>query len=354
MFIPEADIFCKVIDNYGDAGFSLRLARDLCARGMQIRLFCDHPETIIEIASTADLSSAKLKILPWPAAAEYRPAGTVIEAFSCRPEEALLQKLREVRPLLIAVDYLCAENFAEECHGLPTFSDGLQGYFFFPGFTRRTGGLIIEDEFRKLYQDSRELPDDGRRPLQVSLFCYQGAGLEKLLNFLKKSSRRCEITAFTGQTAAALSRIYGTELTANEQVTDRNLKIKISKMLPQPDYDRLLLHCDLNLVRGEDSFARAQLCGRPFLWQIYVQEQEYHKVKLEAFFQAMQQYLPAADLSWLKALNFSYCGFGSKLEELNPDDCLARWRQTAAGWAAYLHSLKPLGAALVDFIKEKS
>ncbi|KAI1696430.1 hypothetical protein Ddc_20441 [Ditylenchus destructor] len=35
------DLFCRVIDNYGDIGVSLRLARDLAHRGDEVRLWCD-------------------------------------------------------------------------------------------------------------------------------------------------------------------------------------------------------------------------------------------------------------------------------------------------------------------------
>jgi uncharacterized repeat protein (TIGR03837 family) len=53
--------------------------------------------------------------------------------------------------------------------------------------------------------------------------------------------------------------------------------------LPLDEYDRLLWRCDINFVRGEDSFVRAQWAGRPFVWQIYQQEEAAHMVKLEAF-----------------------------------------------------------------------
>jgi uncharacterized repeat protein (TIGR03837 family) len=53
--------------------------------------------------------------------------------------------------------------------------------------------------------------------------------------------------------------------------------------LTQTDYDHLLWACDLNVVRGEDSFVRAQWAGRPFLWQIYPQHDGVHAAKRTAF-----------------------------------------------------------------------
>ena len=34
-------LFCRVVDNHGDAGFCLRLARELVARGETVQLFID-------------------------------------------------------------------------------------------------------------------------------------------------------------------------------------------------------------------------------------------------------------------------------------------------------------------------
>ena len=45
----------------------------------------------------------------------------------------------------------------------------------------------------------------------------------------------------------------------------------------------MLWACDVNFVRGEDSFARAQWAGRPFVWHIYPQAQNAHQIKLDAF-----------------------------------------------------------------------
>jgi hypothetical protein len=53
--------------------------------------------------------------------------------------------------------------------------------------------------------------------------------------------------------------------------------------LPQVRYDELLWACDLNFVRGEDSFVRAQWAAKPFVWQIYPQAEDAHRVKLDAF-----------------------------------------------------------------------
>ena len=45
----------------------------------------------------------------------------------------------------------------------------------------------------------------------------------------------------------------------------------------------MLAACDFNLVRGEDSFVRAQWAARPLLWAAYRQDQEAHLDKLSAW-----------------------------------------------------------------------
>ncbi|MBA2674559.1 elongation factor P maturation arginine rhamnosyltransferase EarP, partial [Ramlibacter sp.] len=64
---------------------------------------------------------------------------------------------------------------------------------------------------------------------------------------------------------------------------DSRLGIQFLPLMPQPEYDHLLWSCDLNFVRGEDSLVRALWAGRPFVWQIYPQDDGAHHAKLDAF-----------------------------------------------------------------------
>ena len=64
--------------------------------------------------------------------------------------------------------------------------------------------------------------------------------------------------------------------------------------VPQSEFDALLWASDLNFVRGEDSFVRAQWAAKPLVWHIYPQDDNAHHVKLDAF---LDRYLsdPSAD-----------------------------------------------------------
>jgi uncharacterized repeat protein (TIGR03837 family) len=68
--------------------------------------------------------------------------------------------------------------------------------------------------------------------------------------------------------------------------------LHVVPFVPQERYDELLWACDINFVRGEDSFVRAQWAARPLVWHIYRQEHDAHLAKLDAF---VNRY--AADLS---------------------------------------------------------
>ncbi len=65
------------------------------------------------------------------------------------------------------------------------------------------------------------------------------------------------------------------------------LEVQYLPFLPQHKYDDLLASCDLNFVRGEDSFVRAQLAGRPLVWHIYPQAEDAHLTKLQAFLELL-------------------------------------------------------------------
>ena len=155
------DIFCRVIDNYGDAGVCLHLGRNLSTQesactqesAFQVRLFCDDLTVMHTIANAADYTNPNLSLCPWKAPLDhYEPSDVVIGAFGCRFDTTTLAALQRSqqqgeRPLIINLEYLSAESWVEDCHLLPSLADGLTCYFLFPGFTARTGGLNLDRAF---------------------------------------------------------------------------------------------------------------------------------------------------------------------------------------------------------------
>lgn len=351
MNYKKYDIFCDVIDNYGDAGFSLRLARTLSEKDIEVRLFCNNLETLYTITDRQDLSNQLLKISTWPVCESYQPSDIVIEAFSCRLPDILNKKLRENRSLVIELEYLTAEKFAEDCHGLSSSADGLNSYFFFPGFSNKTGGLIFE---QKLLNKKRSLEEHihQQTKINVSLFSYKNHNITKIINNLLKAKAGVKITVFKGLALDNVNNILNLNLKPRDQHISGNLELKAVAMCNQNKYDEILLSSDLNCVRGEESVVRAMLCGKPFLWQIYPQSEQAHITKLNSLFDRMSEYLPEYqhDIEIIRTFNLEYNGVESK-QHLPPLlEFLPKWKQVCDKWSLHLIKLGSLTDNLIKFI----
>ncbi|MEK9952728.1 MAG: elongation factor P maturation arginine rhamnosyltransferase EarP [Curvibacter sp.] len=301
------DIFCQVIDNYGDIGVCWRLARQLAARGQAVRLWVDDASALQWMAPQG---CAGVEIHPWttPLALDDLPPGQVlVEAFGCDIPPAFVQRYVDWRAAdrqparWINLEYLSAERYVERSHGLPSPvmqgpGRGLSKRFFFPGFTPATGGLLREPDLlqrqarfdRSDWLAAQGLQAAPDRPL-VSLFCYEPAALPGLLALLAGQHAQLLVTAGRARAAVrACARPAGLEVHELPHLT-------------QDDYDHLLWACDLNFVRGEDSLVRALWAGRPFVWQIYPQHDDAHHTKLEALLRQIQA--PASLQAWHRTWN---------------------------------------------------
>jgi len=195
-------------------------------------------------------------------------------------------------PVWVNLEYLSAEDWIDRFHGLPsTHADGLTEHFFYPGFTAGSGGLLRErdlttrrDAFHRDNGAARFLPDLGVRrdpdETTASILCYPDAPLDELVRRLSHAAKRLHLVIPQGAVARATT---AADAAALSKASHGRLRITQVPFLPQQDFDRLLWSCDLNFVRGEDSFVRAIWSGKPFVWQIYPQAEAAHLPKLEAF-----------------------------------------------------------------------
>ena len=204
------NIFCDVIDNFGDAGVCLRLGRDLCNKKEQVNLFCNDLETIKKIIKKDDTKNQYLKISLWPKKennVELRD--TVIQAFSVRLPEYIYSNIKKNKALVINLEYLTAEPFADDCHKLPSYSDGIESFFFFPGFTNKTGGLVIEDTFLKKLKNKNDLLKYQfknkfiNKDSYITLFSYENQNvnyiLKNLSEFAEGKNKSLTIIVFEGK-----------------------------------------------------------------------------------------------------------------------------------------------------------
>jgi len=284
------DLFCKVIDNYGDIGVCWRLARQLAARGQAVRLWVDDASALRWMAPQG---CAGVEVRAWTAPlllADLAPADVLVEAFGCEvPDEFVTRyvgwRAADGHPAAwINLEYLSAESYVERSHGLPSPvmrgpGRGLGKRFFYPGFTAATGGLLREPgllDRQAGFDRTAWLGRQGITPIagahRISLFCYEPAALPDLLESLVHQATPVQLLVTAGRATAAVQAC----------ALPPGLAVHYLPYLTQDDYDHLLWSCDLNFVRGEDSLVRALWAGQPFVWQIYPQHDDAHHAKLEA------------------------------------------------------------------------
>lgn len=366
------DIFCRVVDNFGDIGVCWRLARQLANEfGVTVRLWVDDLRTFSRLCPTISVTTPLQRIDsieighwtdPFPL---VEPADVVIEAFACElPESYVAEMARKpVAPVWINLEYLSAEEWVEECHGMPSHHPRLPltKYFFFPGFTAKTGGLICEKGSSVSFDDVEAtnnwlasrigVPAPRKGGMTISLFCYDNAALPDLLDTWSAGEMPIRLLVTPGYAQEQVSRWFDRQLVPGQPLEKKALTAQAIPFLSQPEYDRLLRSCDLNFVRGEDSFVRAQWAGKPFVWQIYPQSEHVHLVKLEAFLSRYLTANPASDV--VRSLWSAWNG-GNSMETawatyLPSREMLA---EHAKEWAGQLDQVGNLADNLTRFVHQ--
>ena len=319
------DIFCRVVDNYGDIGVTWRLARQLVAeQGLAVRLWVDDLGAFVRVCPQADAHAwqqgqAGVEVRRWPTS--WQPvevADVVIGAFGCRLPAEYIEalRLRTTPALWLNLEYLSAEDWVQGCHGLASpQANGLRTLFFFPGFTDKTGGLLREGTLlaRRAAFEADSVArtaflgglgvhvEEGAR--LISLFAYENGQLGNWLDALAEDGQPSHLLVPEGRILANVRQwLDESGLSVGDVRRKGALTVQILPFVSQDDYDRLLWACDFNAVRGEDSFVRAQWAGKPLLWHIYVQDENAHWEKLEAFLTLYRQGLSEKAADALAAL----------------------------------------------------
>lgn len=348
------DIFCRVIDNFGDIGVCWRLARQLAnEHGLRVRLWVDELDCLVPLCPEIDCTRLTqqhqgVDVCRWMSSfADVAAAAVVIEAFACALPAVYVEAMaaRATPPCWINLEYLTAEHWAEEWHGLvsphPTLP--LRKSFFFPGFSEQSGGLLRE---KMLFQqrDAYLGQVPARDTLEISLFCYDHAPVGELLDALADGSQRVRCHVPPGKPLAAVAAHLG----SSEVQQIGNLELLPIPFLSQTAYDELLWRCDINFVRGEDSFVRAQWAGKPLVWQIYPQEDAAHWPKLTAFVDCYGKHLAADSRAALERLFYAW-NRGDGVRAAWPDFLAQRTALAAAAgdWADALGKQPDLASRLV-------
>ncbi|MGO3123144.1 MAG: elongation factor P maturation arginine rhamnosyltransferase EarP [Advenella sp.] len=414
---PHIDIFCRVVDNFGDIGVCWRLARSLHLEwSAHVRLWVDDLTVFRQLAPAVQPELDEqlvedIRIIHWTDnQTAHTPAQLVIEAFACDPPAQYIDAMPGHTKLWLNLEYLSAESWTAGFHAQPSPQrNGVTKYFFFPGFSDQTGGLIGEaglSERRRSWMHSSTkkkqflqrlgLPQ-AQAYLQadtlfVSLFCYASAPYRSLLHALRKS-RRPVVLLVPQSVLPQLERDATTQLHGAVSIPDTGMgnapasspdavpeaapqtTMQAKKpapsednaaqdqqtplpgvtllripFLPQDEYDQLLWLCDLNFVRGEDSFVRAIWSRKPFLWQIYEQSDDTHLKKLQAWLALFpgHEETKAMMRSWNSPSRHAY--FTNQLTALlNTPGQLDSWRRSCRTFAENLSKNKTLSESIRIF-----
>ncbi|WP_233850705.1 elongation factor P maturation arginine rhamnosyltransferase EarP [Paraburkholderia sp. HD33-4] len=373
------DIFCAVIDNFGDIGVCWRLARQLAREhGWQVRVFVDDLHAFRRLCPSLALERARQTIddiviehwhEPSHAGDTLEVADVVIEAFACELPPVYIAAMagRARAPLWLNLEYLSAEDWIADFHLRPSPHPryALSKTFFFPGLGPSTGGVLKErdlDAARAAFEGSPAARTDwwrnatGHPPppadaTVVSLFAYENPAVDSLLEQWRDSASPIVLLVPEGRISGALARFFGLpSFAAGTYATRGNLTAHALAFTEQPCYDALLWASDVNFVRGEDSFVRAQWAAKPFVWHIYPQADDAHLPKLDAALAHYTRTLPADARAALERFWHAWNGAGQ------PDWAefqrhYAALKQRAVAWAVELSRVGDLAGNLTSFAK---
>ena len=331
----QITILCKVVDNFGDIGVVYRLAKQLkkISPENQINLVVDNLSSFQKICSSVNINAERqelegLVVYDWKAEAfchhefsrndgELMPV--ILECFQCgRPdwmERILFEEKLQHTVQIIMIDYLTAEKYAEDFHCLQslTRSAKVQKVNFMPGFTEKTGGLVIDDGWRELPEWKSNGP--------VLLFTYERKWdllADAVSDYCINGKRKILVAQGRGKESIMQSL---------KKVGDCQNYIELD-YLDQSEWDQMMKDCSALVIRGEESMSRACLSGIPFIWHAYPQSDEYQLVKVKALLERMRPHFESdlfeiVEKAWLEInspddVACSYKGFFSCIPRLVP------------------------------------
>ena len=285
-------LICKVIDFFGDIGVAWRIAKQLKVDfNVEVHLLIDDLLTAQRLIPSIDISFQKQTIdgifiyrcdFSEDSTSLPPPPNFVFNLFNIDLPHIYKTLIKRNKSKYIAIEYLSAEPWVDNFHLKPSIDpkSGLIKTFFYPGFTNQTGGLIREKGLflrRTNFDKSKRkkvIQSLGGNPnlYSISLFYYPIQKIEVFLDAIDHLKKTIQF--FIPQYLFDLLRL---------ESTYQSINIIPYPFLNHDDFDDLLWSCDLNFVRGEDSWIRAIWAGKPFIWQPYIQENNIHLIKLKAF-----------------------------------------------------------------------
>lgn len=377
-------LLCRVVDNFGDIGFVFRLAKSITEKSPEtkITLICSDLKSfsLMENKIQADMKIQTVEykksswlVLDWNLCEDdlkELKSGKwnfddnfplILECFQCgRPlwlEEILFCNENNKIHHILNIEYLTAEDYAEDFHLLKSYtrSSNVKKVFFMPGFTPKTAGLVIDENFLIL---SKENHLKNENVFKISLFSYERDCtdiFDALTEFQEKI--RAEVNKnFCVEVYAAQGKSLSFAQDAWNK-TGKKISFFPQKFMSQTEYDKLLLSMDINFVRGEETLARACLCSKPFLWQAYIQDENYQLVKVNALLDRIRKFFPEESWICIKKLFLDYNTPHSRLQKENllflfGETYSGKLTENFKGFSDELFSQGELTENLLDYIEQ--
>ena len=412
----DITILCKVVDNFGDIGVVYRLARaltDLSQGGesllrdfvplvgtalpptpspkgdtplksptLNLRIIVDNLDSFHLLCPEIDSSKEEQTangwtIYNWNAdktcleAFRKNPPHIIIECFQCgRPdwlEELLFTEKVPNIVNIIMLDYLTAEDYAESFHKLQslTRSARVQKVNFMPGFTNKTGGLILDKPFLKALQERKNPPsqDDSNKGLNAIFFSYPRDWTPAIKAFNRFNKEHCKgslnVMLAKGAGYESFLKTYKNFNNPDKNLTSSAFCLTELPFMPQTEWDALLTRTSLLFIRGEDSLSRACLCGVPFVWHAYPQTEEYQLVKVQALLERMRPHFSPENFECVEGCWKVYNTTNASPEDLESAiyNFLNNYDTLRPGFADFSASLLKngdLAEHILEFIEERN
>lgn len=338
MKVNSIDVFCEIIDNFGDIGVVYRISKELkkIFQNVRIRIVLNKLEEFKAINKKVkdtdyqeidDLICVTEKYVK-ENIETFGVSDVFIEAFGCNVPEEYVKAAKENSKLWINLEYLSGEKWIEDFHLCESLIDSktLKKIFFMPGFSEKSGGVIIDSGFLERMKYGKENRDevfkkyfkdfDLKDKFIGTVFSYE-KNFENLLETLKNYKKETILLLMGEKTQKSFSEILKKNLTEDYGNIVKYGKITMiySDFFSQEEYEEIISASDFNFTRGEDSFVRGIILGKPFMWHIYLQEEKAHMDKIKAFTERFKESIEVSEEE--KEIIESYCNL---LEDYNDRD----------------------------------
>ena len=338
MKVNSIDIFCEIIDNFGDIGVVYRISKELkkIFQNVRIRIVLNRLEEFKAInKKVKDVDYQEIDGLICVTEKYVKEnietfgvSDVFIEAFGCNVSEEYVKAAKENSKLWINLEYLSGEKWIEDFHLCESLIDSktLKKIFFMPGFSEKSGGVIIDSGFLERMKFGKENRDevfkkyfkdfDLKGKFIGTVFSYE-KNFENLLETLKNYEKETVLLLMGEKTQKSFSEILKKNLTEDYGNIVKYGKITMiySDFFSQEEYEEIISASDFNFTRGEDSFVRGIILGKPFMWHIYLQEEKAHMDKIKAFTERFKESIEVSEEE--KEIIESYCNL---LEDYNDRD----------------------------------